>query len=71
LAAGCHAVLRLRPGSDEPAVVAACAARSVGVYGMSRYRSEHRAEPPELLVGFGNVSETAIADGIARIASLL
>src|SRR5690606_21486971 len=35
LAAGFHAVLRLPPGVDEPAVVAEARARGIGLYGMS------------------------------------
>ena len=57
LAAGCHAVLRLPPGVTEEEAVAGCAASSVAVYGMSRYRSDRRTEPAELVLGFGNVKE--------------
>ena len=39
LAAGFHAVAHLPDSLSEPAVVSAAGARSIGLYGMSRYRS--------------------------------
>ncbi|HVD23226.1 MAG TPA: PLP-dependent aminotransferase family protein [Lapillicoccus sp.] len=71
LAAGCHAVLRLPSGVTEESAVEWCAARSVAVYGMSRYRSDRGTEPAELVLGFGNVRETAIADAVRRVGPLL
>ena len=71
LAAGCHALMRLPAGRAEARVVAGCAERSVGVYGMSRYRSDGATEPPELLLGFGNVTETAIHRGITVLGEVL
>jgi GntR family transcriptional regulator/MocR family aminotransferase len=69
LAAGCHAVLRLPDGTDEATVVAAARQRSIGVYPLSRYCAG--PHPPGLVIGFGNVSETAIRRGIKAIADLL
>jgi GntR family transcriptional regulator/MocR family aminotransferase len=71
LAAGFHAVARLPAGVDEEAVVAQARERSIGVYGMSASRSSGAAEPAELVLGFGNLSEDAIRRGIAGIADLL
>ena len=71
LAAGCHAVLRLPAGVSEESAVAGCAAHSVAVYGMSRYRSDRGTEPAELVLGFGNVSERAIAEAMRRVAPAL
>jgi GntR family transcriptional regulator / MocR family aminotransferase len=71
LAAGFHAVARLRPEADEQAIVEAARARSIGLYGMSSYRPSGRTGPPELVLGFGNLTETAIARGIAAIGDLL
>jgi GntR family transcriptional regulator/MocR family aminotransferase len=71
LAAGCHAVLRLPPGVTEEAAVGGCAARSVAVYGMSRYRSDHATDPAELVLGFGNIRESAIVDAVRRVAPVL
>ena len=71
LAAGFHAVAHLRAGADEQAVVAAARERRVGLYGISGYRADGAVVPPQLLIGFGNVSERAIEPGIAAVADLL
>jgi GntR family transcriptional regulator/MocR family aminotransferase len=71
LAAGFHAVAHLPESLSEQAVISAARARAVGLYGMSRYRSSGETSPPQLVVGFGNVRETAIAQGIATIGDLL
>jgi GntR family transcriptional regulator / MocR family aminotransferase len=71
LAAGFHAVAYLPDSLSEPEVVAAARARSVGLYGMSRYRSSGATSPPRLVLGFGNLREGAIARGIAAIGDLL
>lgn len=70
LAAGIHAVARLAAGADERAITAAAAERSIGLYPMSRYRSD-RPGPPQLVIGFGNLTRPTIARGIAAIADLL
>lgn len=71
LAAGFHAVAHLPASVDERAVIAAARRRSVGLYGMSEYRSTHATTPPQLVLGFGNLSEGAIHDGVAAVADLL
>jgi GntR family transcriptional regulator / MocR family aminotransferase len=71
LAAGFHAVAHLPDSADEQAVVAAARERSVGLYGMDLYRAARAAGPPQLVLGFGNVSERAIESGIATVADLL
>jgi GntR family transcriptional regulator / MocR family aminotransferase len=71
LAAGFHAVAHLPGSLSEPEVVAAARDRSVGLYGMSRYRASGATVPPRLVLGFGNLREGAIARGIATIADLL
>jgi GntR family transcriptional regulator/MocR family aminotransferase len=71
LAAGFHAVAHLPGSLSEPEVVAAARARSVGLYGMSQYRSSGATRPPQLVLGFGNLRESAIARGIATIGDLL
>ncbi|GAA3141655.1 PLP-dependent aminotransferase family protein [Nonomuraea roseoviolacea] len=75
LAAGFHAVARLPERVAEEEVVAAARERSVGLYGMSGYRSGREPVGPhgraELVLGFGNLREDAIARGIAAVADLL
>jgi GntR family transcriptional regulator/MocR family aminotransferase len=38
---------------------------------MSGYRSSHATTPPQLVLGFGNLSERAIQKGIAALGDLL
>jgi GntR family transcriptional regulator/MocR family aminotransferase len=71
LAAGFHAVAHLPPEVHEGSVVAAARERSVGVYGMSLYRASRSPAPPQLVLGFGNLTERAIRSGIETIADLL
>jgi GntR family transcriptional regulator/MocR family aminotransferase len=71
LAAGFHAVAHLPDGADEPGIVAAAAARQVGLYGMSAFRASGAADPPQLVLGFGNTGERVIEPGIAAVADLL
>ena len=71
LAAGFHAVARLTDGVNEQAVVTAAAERSIRLYPMSWYRASGATEPPELVLGFGNLSEGDIERGIGGIADLL
>jgi GntR family transcriptional regulator/MocR family aminotransferase len=71
LAAGFHAVAALPAGVTEAAAVEQSRARGVGLYGMSPQRSTGAADPPQLVLGFGNLSEAAIRDGLLRVADLL
>jgi GntR family transcriptional regulator/MocR family aminotransferase len=71
LAAGFHAVAHLPATADEQTVIARARDRSVGLYGMSRQRSTGATDPPQLVLGWGNLSERAIAEGIKTIADLL
>ena len=71
LAAGFHAVARLRPEADEQAIVEAARVRSIGLYGMSSYRPSGAGGPPQLVLGFGNLTEAAIVRGISAISDLL
>jgi GntR family transcriptional regulator/MocR family aminotransferase len=70
LAAGFHAVLHLPAGVAERDVIERAAERGVGLYGMSSQCSNGAADPPRLVLGFGNLGERAIHDGIAAIADL-
>jgi GntR family transcriptional regulator / MocR family aminotransferase len=71
LAAGFHAVAHLAGDADELAVVTAARARSIGLYGMSSYRPSGRGGAPQLVLGFGNLSDSAIERGIAAVADLI
>jgi GntR family transcriptional regulator/MocR family aminotransferase len=71
LAAGFHAVASLPGHADEATVISAAHARSIGLHGMSAYRFDSATKPPQLVLGFGNLTEGAITQGIAAIGDLL
>jgi GntR family transcriptional regulator / MocR family aminotransferase len=72
LSAGIHAVARLPAGTDERAVAAAARARGIGLHPMGDHRTaEVDGAPPELVMGFGHLTESAIERGIAAVADLL
>jgi GntR family transcriptional regulator / MocR family aminotransferase len=71
LAAGFHAVAHLPETADEEAIITAARERSVGLYGMAAQRAPSTPAPPQLVIGFGNVTERAIESGIAVVADLL
>jgi GntR family transcriptional regulator/MocR family aminotransferase len=71
LAAGFHAVAHLPAGASEARVVTAAQARSVGLYGMSANRANKAPDPPQLVLGFGNLSQRSIREGIATVGDLL
>ena len=52
--------------APERVVYAAAATRGLGVYGLRPYRMSPGRDA--LLFGYGNLSETAIRDGIALLA---
>jgi GntR family transcriptional regulator / MocR family aminotransferase len=71
LAAGFHAVAELTREQDEQSIIDQASERSVGIYGMSAYRPSGLEGPPQLVLGFGNLTEAAIEQGIRTIADLL
>ena len=70
IAAGLHLVTWLPSDVDEPAVVAAAAARGVAVYGVSPYRLSATG-PGGLIFGYSSISERSIVDGVGLIARAL
>ncbi|MFE7858374.1 PLP-dependent aminotransferase family protein [Streptomyces sp. NPDC057403] len=71
LAAGFHAVAHLPDGAEEETVVTRARDRGVGLYGMSACRTSGTAVPPQLVLGFGHVTDRAITEGVAAVADLL
>jgi GntR family transcriptional regulator/MocR family aminotransferase len=69
-AAGLFALVGLPADTDEAALVRAAAARGVGVEGLALHRYAASGEPA-LLLGFGNLAEPAIEQGIRLLAQAL
>jgi GntR family transcriptional regulator / MocR family aminotransferase len=61
-AAGLFELVELPAGTDEPALLKAAGARGVGAEGLSLH-SFTAGGPPGIVLGFGNLSEPAIAQG--------
>jgi GntR family transcriptional regulator/MocR family aminotransferase len=68
VAAGLNLVALLPPATDERALLARAAAAGMVLHGLSQYRVA--PGPPGLVLGFGNVSEPAIARGVRRLAQV-
>jgi GntR family transcriptional regulator/MocR family aminotransferase len=66
VAAGLFVLAWLHDGADEDAVLSAAAARGIGAHGLGAHWIGER-RPPGLVLGYGNVSEHGIADGIALL----
>jgi GntR family transcriptional regulator/MocR family aminotransferase len=62
-AAGLFELVTLPDGVDEPALIKAAAALGAGVEGLALHRFAHGA-PPGIVLGFGNLSEPALAQGM-------
>lgn len=69
---GLHLLLRLPPGStvaDASALVRAAAAREVVVADVARYCLDPANAAPALVIGLGNVADTAIPDAAAQLVA--
>jgi GntR family transcriptional regulator/MocR family aminotransferase len=71
VAAGLHAVVLLEPGTDEQAIVAAAAARDVGLHALGEMYAAGpcRSRLTGLVLGYAPLSERAIAEGVRRLAA--
>jgi GntR family transcriptional regulator/MocR family aminotransferase len=65
--AGLYELALLPDEVDESALLAAAAARGVGMEGLAWHRFAHSG-PPGVLLGYGNLSEPAIEHGIRLLA---
>ena len=70
IAAGLNLMLELPAGSDESGISAAAAELSVNVGGVHAYCVRART-PPALILGYGALRDSAIAEGIRRLASVV
>ncbi len=69
-AAGLFELLELPPGVSETALIAAAGRRGVGLEGLSWHCFSHGG-PQGLLLGYGNLSEPAIEQGVRLLAEAL
>jgi GntR family transcriptional regulator/MocR family aminotransferase len=71
LAAGLHATVRLGEPVDGLALMQAAARESVGVYPLGYAYMEPRPHDDGLVLGYANLAEPAIEEGIRRLAVAL
>ncbi|WP_405583455.1 PLP-dependent aminotransferase family protein [Streptomyces sp. NBC_01190] len=70
-AAGLHGYLRLPPGTDEAALVAAAQDRSALVYGAQRFQFRPGARPPGLVIGYSSLPLTGIGESMFVLGDAL
>jgi GntR family transcriptional regulator/MocR family aminotransferase len=71
LAAGLHVLLRLGDEVDGMRLARAAAQRSVGVYPLGYAYMEPQAVHDSLVLGYANLAEPAIEEGISRLSGAL
>lgn len=71
VAAGLHALVRLARPLDGMLLLRAAARRSVGVYPLGFSYMDPRAEHDAIVLGYANLPEPAIEEGIARLAGAI
>ncbi len=68
---GLHAPVRLPVVMDAPALVQAALDHDIAVYPLSWFQSKRPASTDTLVLGYGNLSELAIAEGIRRLGQAM
>ncbi|HYB24964.1 MAG TPA: PLP-dependent aminotransferase family protein [Solirubrobacteraceae bacterium] len=71
ISAGLHALVALARSFDAGRLMALAAERGVGVYPLSAHMIDPPAHTDALVLGYANLPEPAIAEGIRRLAEVL
>jgi GntR family transcriptional regulator / MocR family aminotransferase len=71
VSAGLHALVRLPRAVELQALLHAATARSLGVYPLELHRIEPQARADALVMGYANLSEPAIVEGVRRLREAL
>ena len=71
VSAGLHALVRLSRAVDLHGLLRAAGERSLGVYPLELHRIEPRQQTDALVMGYANLSEPAIAEGVRRLADAI
>jgi GntR family transcriptional regulator/MocR family aminotransferase len=71
VSAGLHALVRLPRAVELQALLAGAAAQSLGIYPLNLHRIDPRGGVEALVMGYANLSEPAIAEGVRRLAGVL
>ncbi len=71
VSAGLHALVRLPRAVELQALLAGTAAQSLGIYPLNLHRIDPGGGVEALVMGYANLSEPAIAEGVRRLAVVL
>jgi GntR family transcriptional regulator/MocR family aminotransferase len=71
VSAGLHALVRLPREVELQGLLAGAAAQSLGIYPLNLHRIDPSGGVEALVMGYANLSEPAIAEGVRRLAGLL
>jgi len=71
ISAGLHALVRLPRAVDVRRLLTLAAERSLGVYPVAAHMIEPPADTDALVLGYANLTEPAIEEGIRRLADVL
>jgi GntR family transcriptional regulator/MocR family aminotransferase len=71
ISAGLHALLRLPRAVNAQRLLERAAVRSLGVYPLTLHMIDPPSATDALVLGYANLSEPAIAEGIRRLAEVL
>jgi GntR family transcriptional regulator/MocR family aminotransferase len=71
VAAGLHLMLSLPAGTNENALLASAAERSIRVFGAAQYRARPRHAPPAIVIGYGCIAESLVREGVQQLAGLI
>ena len=69
--AGVQLLLELPPGTDLPAILKAAARRGIELCNLYEMQLQPEPVDPGLLVGYGNIKDTAIDRAIAALAEVI
>jgi GntR family transcriptional regulator/MocR family aminotransferase len=70
VAAGLHLMLELPADADEGDIVTRARQLSVNISGTRTYRARAKL-PPSLILGYGSLRDSAVAEGVKRLAAVV
>ncbi len=71
VSAGLHALVRLPRAVELQALLAGAGAQSLGIYPLNVHRIDPQGGVEALVMGYANLSEPAIAEGVRRLAGVI
>jgi GntR family transcriptional regulator / MocR family aminotransferase len=71
VAAGLHLMLDLDRSANEKKIVEQAARESMRVVGSQSFRTNQKHQSPALVLGYGRIDESRIAEGVSRLAGII